>query len=101
MADTTGSREHQLRLLMLTAGVEGPGQVHSDEPLGEVFTPGGERVEVDLDSAPSGVLQRCPDGSEVLSSLDGYRIELDGHGGVQVWDGAVRLPITGFFYVKP
>lgn len=95
---TTG----ELRVLMLTADVDGPGQVHSDEPLGELFTPGGERLEVNLADEPSGVLQQRPDGSESLSSLDGYRIELDGLGGVQVRDaGGDRLPITGFFYVKP
>lgn len=95
---TTG----ELRLLMLTAEVDGPGQVHSDGPLGELFTPGGERLEVDLADEPSGVLQQRPDGSESLSSLDGYRIELDGRGGVQVRDaGGDRLPVTGFFYVKP
>lgn len=96
MAETTGSREHHgsLRLLMVTAEVDGPGQVHSDGPV-EVL-----RSPVELDSAPSGVLQQRPDGSEVLASLDGYRIVLDGRGGVQVWDAGVRLPITGFFYVK-
>lgn len=93
MPETTGS---QLRLLVLTAEVDGAGTVHSDG-LAEVW-----RSSVDLDRVPSGVLHQGPDGAEELASVDGYRLVLDGRGGVQVWDAAgVRVPITGFFYVKP
>ena len=116
-------REHQpaghVRLLMLTAGVDdGPGQVHSDSSAPYAYAEDGSAYWLEPDEfgatsvvavlgadpagMPHGMLARRGDGSEVLVTVDGYRIELDGHGGVEVWDqtGRVRIPVTGFFYVK-
>jgi hypothetical protein len=48
---------------------------------------------------PSGVLERSADGSEVLETVDGLRLELDGTGRAVAYDETGRLTGPGIFMV--
>lgn len=103
----------QVRLLMITTD----GQVLGDSWVQYAYADDGTPYWADSDGAggiaaagsidvdpaplPSGVIERRADGSEVLMTVDGYLLEMDGRGGCQVWDqSGTLIPITGFFYVN-
>ncbi|WP_413098152.1 hypothetical protein [Streptomyces sp. Inha503] len=57
-------------------------------------------VGQDITGAVSGVIERHDDGREVLRSVSGFRIELDGHGGARAFTPTgVEIPVGGFFFV--
>ncbi|MET7990785.1 hypothetical protein ABZU76_07720 [Amycolatopsis sp. NPDC005232] len=57
---------------------------------------------LDPTGLPSGVLHQRPDGSEVLRTIDGYRLEVDTGNGVAVFaSNGQRRSAADVFLVKP
>ncbi|WIX76709.1 hypothetical protein QRX50_35445 [Amycolatopsis carbonis] len=105
-----------VRMLLLTSDVDEPGTVQFDTVIpyhlgadGIVYwnapcESGLTFVLLNLDPTglPSGVVHQRPDGSEVLRTIDGYRLEVDtGHGVAVFAPNGQRRSVTGIFLVKP
>ncbi|WP_067818848.1 hypothetical protein [Actinomadura kijaniata] len=84
--------------------MSGSGKITADslEPWSSVsvlntFT--GDALAFPASEVPSGVLNREPDGRETLLTVDGLRLELDGHGNATVHEGTSEVPGPGIFMV--
>ncbi|MGW4487449.1 hypothetical protein ACWEOE_26825 [Amycolatopsis sp. NPDC004368] len=103
-------------MLLLAADVDEPGTVQLDAVIpyqvgvdGIVYwnapcESGLTFVLLNIDPAdlPSGVVHQRPDGSEVLRTIDGYRLEVDTRNGVAVFaPNGQRRSVAGIFLVKP
>ncbi|MEV6904005.1 hypothetical protein [Amycolatopsis sp. NPDC051372] len=105
-----------MRMLLLAAEFDGPGTVQLDTVI--PYHVGADGIvywnapcesgltfvllNVDPTDLSSGVLHQRPDGSEVLRTIDGYRLEVDNGNGVAVFaPNGQRRSMTGIFLVKP
>ncbi|MEV5576621.1 hypothetical protein AB0L06_41890 [Spirillospora sp. NPDC052269] len=92
--------QHRIRIITLSKA----GEITSDvlQPWNSVSvtnthtseSPGFPAAEI-----PSGVLHRTADGREILLTVDGIRLELDGHGSATAHDDLGEISGPGIFMV--